>query len=137
MQKSSERHDIVLPVLLAGVLGLLMWHLAAPMYYVGHGHSNRINQDFSTLQPALNLFRMNAGRFPTKKEGLAALVERPSTPSIGSWEQTLKREQLDPWQNPYRYEYPPRRQKEDPDIFSAGPDIIFDTEDDIGNWDRD
>ena len=41
---------------------------------------------------------------------------------------------LDPWGQPYGYRYPPSHNRDFPDIFSRGPDMIAGTADDIGNW---
>lgn len=63
-----------------------------------------------------------------------ALVQRPAASDLKHWEPVLKHEVLDPWQNPYLYVYPPERNRAEPDISSAGPDMLYGTEDDIGNW---
>jgi len=98
----------------------------------------RVVQDFSTFTSALNIYRMNAGTFPSTDQGLNALVSKPTTGRVPkSYEPTLKSEQLDPWQNPYGYRFPPQNNKGEPDIWSFGPDMIDGTEDDIGNWETD
>ena len=44
---------------------------------------------------------------------------------------------MDPWDNPFHYEYPPTQGKRDfPNIFSAGPDGEPNTADDVINWRR-
>ena len=83
------------------------------------------------------MFRPDHGRFPTSKERLIALVTTPRGDARKNTRRTTKSDLLDPWGNPYSYEYPPTRQEEFPDISSAGADMIFGTEFDIGNWDRD
>ena len=65
---------------------------------------------------ALSVFEINAGRFPTTEEGLAALVEKPEGSDLKEWEATLRAEQLDPWGNPYGYRYPPTQQNDLPDV---------------------
>jgi general secretion pathway protein G len=42
---------------------------------------------------------------------------------------------MDAWSHPYRYEFPARRSKKDAyDLWSAGPDGLDGTADDIGNF---
>ncbi|MFT4550310.1 MAG: general secretion pathway protein G [Verrucomicrobiales bacterium] len=101
------------------------------------GQTNRVQQDLSTFQSALNLYRMNAGTFPSSEQGLMALVEKPSSGrQPKSWQQTMKTEQVDPWQNPYGYSFPSRHGQNEPDVWSFGPDMVDGTEDDIGNWEE-
>jgi general secretion pathway protein G len=42
---------------------------------------------------------------------------------------------LDPWGQEYYYEFPGKENPDRFDLISAGPDRLFDTADDIGNWD--
>ena len=94
----------------------------------------RTEVDLTTFQIALNIYRLNTGTFPTTEQGLAALVQRPTAePVPESYEPTLKTNPLDPWGNAYGYRYPPLKGQDRPDVFSAGPDGKFGTEDDLGN----
>lgn len=61
-------------------------------------------QSFSS---ALDLFYLDAGRFPTASEGLTALVQPP--PGVAAWNGPyLKGGNVpsDPWKNPYLYRSP-------------------------------
>ena len=62
--------------------------------------------DMSTLETALDLFEIDAGRFPTTEEGLAALAERPD--DVGGWAGPYVKRGLprDPWGNEYVYASP-------------------------------
>src|SRR6202161_1381500 len=56
---------------------------------------------------ALDLFYLDAGRFPSTSEGLAALMQR--TPGVAAWNGPyLKGNVLpnDPWSHPYAYRAP-------------------------------
>ncbi|MHC4599681.1 MAG: type II secretion system protein GspG [Planctomycetota bacterium] len=58
----------------------------------------------AAIEKALVTFRLNANRFPTEKEGLAALMERPGGLEGKAWEGPYMEElPVDPWGNPYRY----------------------------------
>jgi general secretion pathway protein G len=59
---------------------------------------------------ALDLFYLDAGRFPSTEEGLTALVQR--SPGVAAWNGPyLKGESVpkDPWNNPYIYRSPGER----------------------------
>ncbi|MCW1886302.1 type II secretion system protein GspG [Luteolibacter flavescens] len=63
-----------------------------------------IDGDMASMSSALNMFRVNAGRYPTEEEGLAALIEKPATyPENKRWQKIMGKLPLDPWNNPYQY----------------------------------
>ncbi|QGM96077.1 type II secretion system major pseudopilin GspG [Methylocystis parvus] len=73
------------------------------------------------LASALDLFYLDAGRYPSSEEGLAALVQRPA--GVSSWSGPyLKSAGLpkDPWGHPYLYRAP--GQTGPYDIGSLGPE---------------
>jgi general secretion pathway protein G len=77
------------------------------------------------LETALKLFKLDNGDYPSTEQGLAALVEKPTTGQIpqkyrdgGYLEQ--KKVPLDPWGNPYVYISPGLNG--DFDIISYGGD---------------
>jgi general secretion pathway protein G len=62
--------------------------------------------DMKGIEQALNLYRLDAGAFPTTDQGLEALVRRPERPPVPrAWNPNgyLERVPLDPWGNPYVY----------------------------------
>jgi general secretion pathway protein G len=62
--------------------------------------------DLKSVAQALDLYRMDAGTYPTTEQGLAALVERPVAPPVPArWNPRgyLDRTPLDPWGRPYVY----------------------------------
>jgi general secretion pathway protein G len=75
-------------------------------------------QSFSS---ALDLFFLDAGRYPSSSEGLAALMQRTS--GVGAWNGPyLKGNTLpnDPWNHPYMYRSPGEHAPYD--IISYGSD---------------
>lgn len=73
------------------------------------------------IASALDLFYLDAGRYPTSEEGLGALVARPA--SVQSWSGPyLKSNGLpkDPWGHPYVYRSP--GQAGAYDVVSLGPE---------------
>jgi general secretion pathway protein G len=70
---------------------------------------------------ALDVFRLEVGRYPTSAEGLQALIQRPS--NVAVWNGPyLKHPALprDPWGNPYRYRSPGKNGLYD--LFTLGRD---------------
>ena len=55
------------------------------------------------LKGALNMYRLDVGRFPTSENGLAALTREP--PSTEFWQGPYLDDEVpaDPWGKPYRY----------------------------------
>ena len=138
-RKNNSAFTLIEIVLVLAIIALLLG--AAIFKLTGvftSSQKQRVIQDFSAFGPALNVYRMNAGTFPSTEQGLNALVEKPTSGRIPkNYEPTLKGEQLDPWQTPYGYKFPGDHNKNDPDIWSFGPDMIDGTDDDIGNWETD
>jgi|TARA_B110001450_G_scaffold109284_1_gene103313 general secretion pathway protein G len=79
----------------------------------------KIQNDFSSIETALNLYRLDKGAFPTKNQGIKILINDENT-SIGYLASLPK----DPWSNQYRMEFIPNGGIQ---IRSSGQDGIFDT----------
>ena len=81
-------------------------------------------------------YRLDVGDFPSTQQGLEALREAPSDlANPDKWHGKYLEEPvpLDPWDNPYQYEYPGSTDEDSFDIWSWGPDGIDGTDDDISN----
>ncbi|QMW24616.1 type II secretion system major pseudopilin GspG [Sandaracinobacteroides saxicola] len=86
--------------------------------------------DVAAIEQALELYRLDMGRYPTMEEGLVALTK--PTPASGALLKTLPD---DPWQRPYQYRQPGIHGPVD--VFSLGSDGAEGGEQtaaDIGNW---
>lgn len=90
----------------------------------------------SSMKTALNLYRISVSDFPSTADGLQALVARPSSSLASRWSGPYIEGALpvDPWGQPYHYEYPGKHNKEGFDLWSSGPDRQSGTADDITNW---
>jgi general secretion pathway protein G len=90
----------------------------------------------SNISGALNNFEVELGRFPTQTEGLDLLVS--NEPAINGWHGPYldKTALIDPWEHPYRYKCPGVHNPNGFDVWSAGPDGLDGTADDICNWNR-
>lgn len=62
--------------------------------------------DMKTIATSLELYRLDAQRYPTTEQGLSALVTRPTAPPVPDrWAEGgyLGEAPVDPWGNPYGY----------------------------------
>jgi general secretion pathway protein G len=78
--------------------------------YLGESRVKTAKLQIESLGSALDLFYLDAGRYPTTSEGLNALAQKPTT--IQAWNGPyLKggKVPVDPWGNPYQYRSPVER----------------------------
>lgn len=79
--------------------------------------------DLKSIAAALRIYRLDNGDYPTTQQGLAALVERPTSPPeprAWSTDGYLADIPVDPWNNPYIYRSP--GQDRPYDLISYGKD---------------
>ena len=78
--------------------------------YLGELRVKTAKLQIESFGSALDLFFLDAGRYPTTSEGLNALVQRPSGAQVWTGPY-LKNGKLpvDPWGNPYQYRSPADR----------------------------
>ena len=89
------------------------------------------------LEPALSVYRLQMKEYPSTTQGLEALRNSPSDARHAKkWNGPYIEKELpvDPWDNPYQYQYPGKHNPTSFDLWSLGPDSQEGTEDDIGNW---
>lgn len=105
---------LVILTLVAGLIGPRV------LDQLGGAKSKTATVQIKELEQALDLFKLDVGRYPSDAEGLRSLVERPS--SAPGWNGPYLRKELpaDPWGNPYQYKFPGRNGG--PDVFSYGAD---------------
>jgi general secretion pathway protein G len=104
------------------IIGLIMG-LIGPrvLNYLGESKVKAAKIQLQSFSSALDLFNLDAGRYPSTAEGLAALVRR--TPGVDAWNGPyLKGGAVpnDPWNHPYVYRAPGERGAYD--IVSLGSD---------------
>ena len=86
----------------------------------------------NVIKPALDRFKVDNRAFP---KGLQDLVQQPvDAKNLHGPYFTSTNLPVDPWGDPYIYEYPGKHNKNGYDLFSAGMDGKPGTEDDICNW---
>jgi general secretion pathway protein G len=89
--------------------------------YLGSSKAKAAKVQIESIAAALQLYRLDTGRYPSTGEGLRALVERPA--SAASWNGpylTKRGAPLDPWGRAYNYRFP--GQHGEFDIYSLGAD---------------
>ncbi|WP_110710418.1 type II secretion system major pseudopilin GspG [Salinicola sp. CR57] len=94
--------------------------------------------DISTLEQALDMYRLDNYRYPTTEQGLAALITPPQVaPLAENYREDgyIRRLPEDPWGHPYHYASPGQHGRVD--LYSLGADNQPGGEGidaDIGNW---
>lgn len=103
------------------ILGLLAGYVA-PRYFaqVGKSEIKVAQAQIEGLGKALDQYRLDTGHYPSTEQGLAALMERPS--SEAKWDGPYLKKALppDPWGKPYMYRSPGEHGEYD--IYSYGKD---------------
>lgn len=83
--------------------------------------------EMRAIAAALNMYKLNAGVYPTTDQGLGVLVEKPKVPPFPKrWVRLIKDRPKDPWGRDYQYKV----EKGKFSLWSSGPDIE-DKEDDV------
>jgi general secretion pathway protein G len=84
---------------------------------------------------AIRRYEMDMRRYPTKLEDL---ITKPSNDAgADRWAGKYMEIQslpTDPWDKPYKFAAPGKKNSDTFDVWSAGPDGQDGTDDDIGNW---
>jgi general secretion pathway protein G len=132
--------EIMVVVVIIGLLAAVI--VPSVVGKVDEARVAKARQDIQAIQTALTMYRLDNFRYPTTDQGLKALIQQPSDPSIKNWRQggyiaqgSLK----DPWGNEYQYVYPGTHGAEY-DLYSFGRDGQEGGEGldaDIGNWNLD
>lgn len=119
------------------ILGLLAAVVGPQVLrYLGSSKSQTAAVQSKNIVAALNLYKLDVGTYPTKEEGLQALMKSP--PSAPFWNGPYLPDPgalVDPWRNPYQIKVP--GDHGEVDVYSLGSDNApGGTGDakDVGNW---
>ena len=120
------------------ILGLLAAVVAGPQIfkYLGTAKSEAAKVQVSQISQALDLYRLEVGRYPTQEENLVALVDAP--PGLNKWNGPyLKKKEaiVDPWGRQFLYKVP--GEHGDYDLYTFGADNTQGgngEDQDITNW---
>jgi general secretion pathway protein G len=127
---------IELLVVLA-ILGMIVAFVTPQVLkYLGRAKTDSARIQIENIAGALDLFRLDVGRYPTQTEGLEALIEHPV--GVDSWNGPyLKQKGLppDPWSRPYIYKIPGDHGEYD--LYTLGADGVpggTGENQDVTNW---
>jgi general secretion pathway protein G len=127
---------IELLVVLA-ILGMIVAFVTPQVLkYLGRAKTDAAHIQIENIAGALDLYRLDVGRYPTQAEGLSALVERPV--GLDAWNGPyLKQKSVppDPWSRPYIYKIPGDHGEYD--LYTLGADGVpggTGENQDVTNW---
>lgn len=101
------------------------------------------------FEQSLQSYVIDMNKYPETEAGLTALIEKPEGATEGESDKAkdkwagpyLQKTSIpkDPWGNDYQYEFPPShgKGKDQPEIWSYGPDGQDNTDDDVVSWEKD
>ncbi len=104
---------LVILTLVAGLIGPQV------LNQLGGAKTKTAGVQVKSFEQALDVFKLDVGRYPSDAEGLRSLLERPG--SANGWNGPYVKElPNDPWGAPYQYKQQGR--KGGPDVYSFGAD---------------
>ena len=118
-QKGFTLVEMLVVLVIIGLLGLLL----APdlVRRLGGAKSDAAQAEINSLVSAVDMFAIDMGRYPTKEEGLQALLDAPN--GEPNWRGPYLRKKqalIDPWGHPFHYRVPGEHGAYD--LFSLGSD---------------
>lgn len=140
VKSTTSSAQIVVIFIIVGVAALAGWFI-----FKGVAESREIDPEqlastkksFTTILNALDSYQKHSKVFPTKEQGLDALVSKPKTEPIPEdWKPFLKGRVVDGWGNEIVYR-PPDDPTGVPLLISPGRDGEIGTDDDMSSKDKD
>ena len=105
--RSSAGFTLIEIMVVVFILGLLVTMVAPKiMGRTDEAKRTKAAADLRAIQQALNLYKLDNGRYPTTEQGLQSLVTKPQVgviPARWNSEGYIEKVQLDPWGNGYLY----------------------------------
>lgn len=137
IKRREEGFTLLELLVVLAIMGLLAAIIAPQVLkYLGTSRTQTARVQIQNVTAALELFRLDVGRYPTPSEGLDALVAAPSTAAGWNGPYLRKESALhDPWGQPYLYRDP--GQHGEVDVYSLGSDKAeggTGEAQDVGNW---
>lgn len=138
-REAQGEHGFTLLELLVvlAILGLLAAIVGPQVIkYLGSSKSETARIQVKNIAASLQLYRLDAGRYPTPQEGLVALVRQPA--GVPNWNGPYLPDAsaiTDPWGKPYAFEAPGKHGEVD--VSSLGSDGVqggTGEAKDVGNW---
>jgi len=126
--------EILVVITILGILGALV--IPKIMDRPNDARVSATKQQIADTVQALNLYKLDSGSYPNSSQGLAALVQKPSSGKIPpNWRPYMDKLPKDAWGNEMQYRAPGLHGEID--VFSLGADGAAGGDGynaDIGNW---
>jgi len=122
-QRRGESGFTLLELLVVlAIMGMLAAIIAPQVIkYLGTSRTQTAKVQIQNVMAALELYRLDVGRYPNSQEGLQSLVTAPTTAPNWNGPYLKKDSALkDPWGAPYVYQVP--GQHGEVDVFTLGQD---------------
>jgi general secretion pathway protein G len=124
LQQHKQGFTLIELLVVLSIIGLLAG-LVGPqvMKHLGGSKTKAARVQIEDLAAALDMYKLDVGRYPDSERGLIALVERPE--GVRGWNGPYLRKNkipLDPWLQEYHFRSP--GQYGDFDIYSLGADGV-------------
>ena len=134
----KERGFTLLELLVVlAILGLLAAIVGPQVIkYLGSSRTQTASVQVKNVASALELYRLDVGRYPTTQEGVQALVKQPA--GVPTWNGPYLPDESalnDPWGKPYILQVPGKHRSAD--VYSLGSDGVeggTGEAKDVGNW---
>jgi general secretion pathway protein G len=136
-RRSDGGFTLLEMLVVLAIMGLLAAIIAPQVLkYLGSSRTQTAKVQITNVVSALELFRVDVGRYPTQQEGLNAVITAPST-AVGWNGPYLQKPSalMDPWQQPYLYKNPGKHGEID--VYTLGSDKAeggTGEAADVGNW---
>lgn len=138
LRRASQGFTLIELLVVLAILGLLAGLVGPQLIkHLGESKSKTAKLQIEELSSSLDMYKLDAGKYPSTDEGLNALVEAPANAKVWNGPYLKKKKvPVDPWNNPYHYASPGQHGKFD--VFTLGADNAEGGEGedaDLGSWD--
>ena len=122
IKRSREFGFTLIELLVVLVILTLLASLVGPrlLDQLGGAKTKSAKIQISEIEQAMDIYKLDTGRYPLDSEGLQSLIQKPSSASGWNGPYLKKALPADPWGGAYQYKSAGRNGS--PDIFSLGAD---------------
>ena len=136
-QNGEKGFTLIELLVVLAILGLLAAIVGPQVIrYLGSSRSQTAHVQAKNIAAALELYKLDAGRYPTSDEGLLALVKAPASDPAWNGPYLADASALnDPWGKPYLFKTP--GDQGEIDVYSDGSDGVAGgtgEAKDVGSW---